>query len=304
MPVPKKAQDLIRRLAVRRDEISDDLIDGVEGIERRALRAIMRKIGEMSQSKGGLRLSGANARKLNRLKKEIEEIIKNPAYMSAGRRYLRSFKEIDELNVQKYQAMDLPATGKMFEDIRNFTLGTFEQQLLGSGLEASVINPLFAKINNLVMSGADYGHIEDELTQFLSGTQGIAAHVRTIAVDTINQYNGTVNERVGTEFGLEWGVYVGSIIGTSAGQCAKWVKMRYIHRSELEKEIAWVRNNSGKKTNRAGEIVTNGKYRIGGMIPGTTPSSFAINRGHYGCRHEFIYVSTSSVPEEAQERVK
>jgi hypothetical protein len=280
MPIPQKGVDIIRESILSRDNAADGLIADLDKIEAAMIRLILRRLAEMSGTKDGLRLTAANAKRLNKLGREISEALKTQKYSSAVTNYLREFSELEKLMIDKHQFINSISIPKgFFNDLKQHSLTFAEERLIGEGFDRAFVDPLMERVGNLVLTGADFGDIEAELAAHITeGSSSLSRYLGQIATDTINQYNGAMDQRIGREFGLEWLVYSGSIIATSRPQCVRWAGKRYIHQSQLPAEIRWA-NNQGS-----------------GMIPGTTASTFVINTGGYRCRHDATWIDSDLVP--------
>jgi hypothetical protein len=98
-----------------------------------------------------------------------------------------------------------------------------------------------------------------------------------VARDSINQYDGSIQNVIKNELELNDFIYSGSIIKDSRCQCRYWVYKIKLKKEDLIDEI---------------QIALDGRSLGGcncsGMIPGTTIDNFAVNRGGYACRHRAI----------------
>ena len=281
MPVPNNVRSQIRGSARIKDGAESALIEGIETIENRVLQLVMQHIGGMSGSGGGVRDSKANQRRLIRLKKAVRDEIKKqlrPKHQD----YLRAFLDLDASTIKTFKLIGEEVPASLIQPTRQAAFEQLEAMLQGSELEAGVINPLLNRVQRLVLTGADFGDMQAELSRAI----GIGKYLNrgitngAIPVDVINQYHGAINKKIGQELGYTWLVYTGSIIETSRPQCRRWVTKLYIHESELQEEINWAFANGS------------------GMINPTTPSTFAANRGGHRCRHDSIYIPDHMVPEE------
>ena len=128
------------------------------------------------------------------------------------------------------------------------------------------------------MFGATVGETEEFIkSQVISNKKKdsrLTRYVGQVATDALHQFDGSVNQVAKNSLGLNATQYVGSLIEDSRAQCMKWVSMSIIKDSELEEEINWALNG-GRYSNK----------KCSGMIEGTNPNNFCINRGGWRCRH-------------------
>ena len=89
------------------------------------------------------------------------------------------------------------------------------------------------------------------------------------------QMQGAANQAIANEYELDGYAYVGTEVENTRPQCSRWIDKGFLYIKELQDEISWANTNGT------------------GMIKGTTPSTFAIFRGGYNCRHEAIPMRSS-----------
>jgi len=282
--VSKEGKRIIRDGRKIMDEAAD--IKGLGAVLDKIINAILARLASMgTNSEGVANDSKSNTHKLRMIEKDIEGVLKDE-YAPKIQDYYRSFIEVENNAVAlSLEINDLKVGRGMFRDIRQNSLNYVENALLGDGVKARFIDDWMVNISRQVISGGDLFSLESTVRNFVINGR-FESYVRQIAMDTINQYHGALQNKIKAEFELEWIVYVGSIISTSRDQCIRWVGKQYLHESELEGEIAWANDNGS------------------GMIRGTNKGNFAINRGGWSCRHEGIWVSDEVVPKAIRNRIK
>ncbi len=114
-----------------------------------------------------------------------------------------------------------------------------------------------------------------------------------VATDSLNGYDGAVNDVIRDSFQLDGFRYVGSLIDDSRQNCIELVNGS----GEFEK---FAIRPGTYRTEDLQAIIDIAKYRPG-WNPATTTQTFAQYRGGYRCRHQVIYFRLK--PEE-NEKVK
>lgn len=214
----------------------------------------------------------------NRIKKALLE----SGYNDGVKELLKSFDVIKTNNIalqsvtNNLNIIESSLTGVQRIEVQNTITN-----LLGSGLDASFVNPLReALFRNITLGGtiADAEKIiEEAVISNPNRPSNLSRYIGQVARDSISQFDGAIQAKIGDELGLNDFLYAGSIIVDSRAQCIHWVNKRTLTREELEPEINTAVNRGylgGKKCS--------------GMNPLTTINSFAVFRGGYRCRHRAI----------------
>ena len=140
------------------------------------------------------------------------------------------------------------------------------------------IAPVREGLYRNIMFGATVGETEEFIkSQVISNKEKnskLTRYVKQVSTDALHQYDGSVNQVAKKSLGLNAVQYVGSLIEDSRAQCMKWVGMSIIKDENLKEEIDWALNG-GRFSNK----------KCSGMIEGTNPDNFCINRGGVKCRH-------------------
>lgn len=155
-------------------------------------------------------------------------------------------------------------------------------RMQGRGLDVDFVQPLQNELYRATLMGNNLADVIGRIETTMLGNSRVQGFVQKysaqVARDALGQFQGTVHERIKTEYNLDAIRYVGSLVEDSRKQCARWVAKRIILDSELQTEINWAFNNGT------------------GMIQGTTPSNFLELRGGYNCRHTAIPVRQRKTP--------
>lgn len=155
-------------------------------------------------------------------------------------------------------------------------------RMQGRGLDVDFVQPLQNELYRATLMGTNLSDAIGRIETTMLGNSRVQGFVQKysaqVARDALGQFQGTVHERIKTEYNLDATRYVGSLVEDSRKQCARWVAKRIILDSELQAEINWAFANGT------------------GMIQGTTPSNFLELRGGYNCRHTAIPVRQRKTP--------
>ena len=284
----KDSRELITKGIDSRNALADGFLSQIPEFEQDIIDDVTKLLARLgTDAQGNIKDTKANAKVLAAIRKRITDIVKNKTYLSAVDEYIAGFTSIEDFTRQVQQSVNgwnIPRS--LFTPIRNEARRILKRDLLGSGLDANVVQPILDRISVMILTGSDIGDVREALAESVE-VSNIRQYLTRFSRDMVNQYDGAINQKIVQEFGLKWYAYVGSLIEDSRSQCVRWIrdKKGYLHESELPSEIAWA-------------------YRNGqGMIPGTNRTNFSINRGGYNCRHEAIPVSEELVPASVRARI-
>lgn len=261
----------------RRFDILDDaektLTEGITKTQSEIYEEII-KILEPISSRNYLVYDREAVKMINAIEDKIKRILTKTGYKERVTGYLLNFDKVKEVNIKiqsSINKIDISGIG-----LTNLQRGAQQQainNLLGAGLNTNFIQPIKDVIFQHAVSGAGVADTELALKAVIKGDSErlgrLDRYVTQMARDSINGYDGLIQQRILNEFELDAFSYEGSIIKDSRPQCVRWVKEfnGVLKISELDKEIKWAYNNGS------------------GMIPNTTVDNFAVNRGGYSCRH-------------------
>lgn len=236
---------------------------------------------------------------------QVEDLIykevKDSNYEENITKFLTLFSKIEDA-VSKEQSERNNIKAKAIKDLWN-SVDTKTQFLdkvvydLGQG----GIKDYFVKGLSKVVREANYFNltIDDamaKLSNVLIDDNYTKRYIRTVAMDSLNQYAGAINDAVRVAYDLSDLLYIGNIIETSRPVCdhirgtmkgrltgdqLKEVLNTYCPNGiPSEKKITYTTVNGEEHTAKMGS----------GMIEGTKFENFGQLRGGYWCRHEAVWV--------------
>jgi hypothetical protein len=263
------------------DNADDELVSSLGPTEKAILKAVNGIMNKLDTKDGKLVNTTGTLTFINELNKEVKKILKKSTYGDKVDAYLRKFERLDTLNQELHKIVNN-------RDISNLNLNPIKTQAIeglsrqlgtfkgddGSVLDANLVKPVKDIMFQSVVTGMTLEDAKAQLNLFITGDEKKLGFLRRytsqIARDAITQYDGLVNGVIAREYGLNAYRYVGSLIEDSRAQCVRWVAKGVLPIATLEQEIK--------------RAETNGS----GMIPDTTPETFATYRGGYNCRHMAI----------------
>lgn len=234
---------------------------------------------------GKLKGSTASDQFLMQLNKKILTALKKSGYGNAVSGFVQQFPEV-AANVKDIQKdlSSITITDAQIGPILKLEVNNTIQLLTDQGLASGVIAPVRQAIYRNIALGESRDSAEKLIREFLVSSpqkdSRLLSYTGQIATDSVYQFRGGLQQKIGDEIGANAERYVGSIISDSRGQCTRWVSENngIILHKDLPAQISWAMKPGN---------VYNG-HRTSGMIPGTTISNFTRNRGGYRCRHQSI----------------
>lgn len=262
----------------------------------------LQPIVKQLQTRNGMLINNLeNLKYILDLKNKLEKIIITADYKSDVKDFINSFDQVGALNVKYFQQFNQKYTPpETLRIVKQMAVETTINDLVGQGLQQSVIEPVKEILRENITSGGNYAKFMDELrTHILTDPQGegkLERYTKQITVDAIHQYNAQYHETIAQDLNFTWGRYVGSNIETSREFCILLTAKDYVNKVELPEIIKG--HIDGEKCKLSG---TTGLPL--GMKPGTNAENFKVRRGGYTCHHQFFYVPDSAVPQAEKDKL-
>ena len=263
----------------RKDRIIDvaesNFVKSIPDIQAALYERIQSWILTLDTKGGKLDTEQVILEKIAQLEDVINSELRASGYGGEVRNYLRNFDQIDKLNQDLHLDFnDIRVTPNQIGPVRERMVGVTVDTMAGNGLDANFKQPLKDIVRKNIVFGSTVSDTEEAVRGYILGDQErlgrLDRYAKQIARDSIQQYDGAVNNEIREVYGMDKVAYVGSLIQDSRPQCVRWVGQGTIAFEDLQQEIDWANTNGT------------------GMIPGTTPSNFTIFRGGFNCRHEAI----------------
>lgn len=261
---------------------SSDLVNGMYSIELLVYAALMEIFDTVDITNGKLATNPKAEEFLALLDYKIYQTLKKSGYPSLVSDFIGNYDKITENVRDLHQSLGNGIiNAKDINSVKRLEVQKTIQNLTQQGMYKDFIAPVREGLYRNIMFGATIGETEEFIkSQVISNKEKnskLTRYVKQVSTDALHQYDGSVNQVAKQTLGLNAVQYVGSLIEDSRAQCMKWVGMSIIKDSELKEEIEWALNG-GRFSNK----------KCSGMIEGTNPDNFCINRGGYLCRHRVL----------------
>jgi len=241
---------------------------------------LVKKILRQFDVKDGEFVPDDKSRKiLSTLNKEIRKIVSKVAVEDEVMKFIDDFDLIDKnIKAVQQQLNGIEVPKSIFNDQRAWAIDATVNSLIQSNIDLKFIQPVKQLLYSRVSFGGSVVDAERQLKQIVLGDVGkygvLQRWIGQIARDTINEYQGTINQQIKVQYDLNAVRYIGGLVEDSRAQCVRWVKEfgGVLRDDQLASEIEWAYKNGS------------------GMKPDTNPSNFCQKRGGYNCIHDAIPV--------------
>lgn len=295
--------DTIKRI----DKAVNKFNEHIPKLQKDMFNEIQEELKRLDTSNGKIKTTVANLRIIASIKNKLLKLILTPEYIKEVKEFAGAFNDVTKLQNEYWRSVESTFRPSTFlKEIRNQAILDTVAKLTESGIGATIQEQVTNILRTNITTGGSYSAITDQLRELLLTTETdgvLQRYAKQITTDSLNQYSAQYTEKVSSDLGFEWFAYQGSDIVTTRPFCDAMTDLRYFHVTEIPRllraeDLYYIKD--GVKTKVA--IYDRTKLPHG-MIPGTNPSNFQINRGGYNCGHQIRPVSERLVPKETKDRV-
>lgn len=215
------------------------------------LKKVVRK---MSTKRGRLVYDYETLLEINKLQKKVVELLSKGDYSKNIISLTQNFDNIEDLSLQFASLLnDVDSYDFLKKQISPIKKGFIED------ISSSLASPDSIKINitggirKILLRSATFGNTVDEAEDILrtyvlaDAKKGglLTRYARQIAHDSLFQFQGSVEQKIGEEIGANAYSYVGPLKTTSRPQCKRWINTfkGVIPFDKLQDEIEWAKHN-------------------------------------------------------------
>lgn len=292
MPL-KESQKALERLTNLLEKSESTFTNSVPALEKRIFSRVQTLLNGLDMRRGRLRATGANLRRINRIKREIRNIILSDQYLKDVNKYTSSFDAATELQTSFFKTLKTDFTQPEFiNTLRETSITNTLEALTKSGIQSNVVDKAGDIIRSNIASSRSFSDLTDQMREFLTKTEtsvgALQRHTSQIVTDALNTYAREYSQVVSENLNNDWFIYVGSLVKDSRPFCIALVRKKWIHRSEF-----------GAITRGRIDINNNGntkKVSLAGVKSQTNASNFITLAGGWSCNHIVSPINTEFVP--------
>lgn len=295
--------DILKRI----DEAIAKFNKVIPGIQKSIFSDIQEELKRLDTTNGKIKTTVANIRIITSIKNKLLRLILTPEYKKEVKDFIGAFNDVTKLQNQYWQSVEKEFKPRaLLKEIKTQAIADTVKSLTASGIGSTIQEQISDILRTNITTGGSYSALNEQLRESLINTETdglLLKYTKQITTDSINQYSAQYTQTVSNDLGFEWFAYAGSDIVTTRPFCDAMTDFRYFHITEIPdllkaKDLYYMKD--GTKTKVPIYEKTGLPH---GMIPGTNPANFQINRGGYNCRHQIRPVSASLVPADIKARI-
>lgn len=295
----KKSEDALRELTNLLDKSEDTFTESVPGIQKKIFNRTRILLQELDTRRGEIRKTGANLRKINRIKRDIRAIILSKEYLEDVDKFTKSFSKVTELQTAFFVTLKSDfTTPKFIKTLQEVSIANTKQALTASGIQSNVVDKAGDIIRTNIAEGRTFTQLSDEMRVFLTKTEesvgALQRFTSQITTDALNTYAREYAQVVSENLNNKWFLYVGSLVKDSRDFCIALVKKKFIHISEFP---AITRGQIDVDNDGDNETVS-----LQGVKPNTNASNFITLAGGFNCNHVVAPINEEFVPKILRDR--
>lgn len=302
--MPTKYSDILEKI----DKAIAKFNKRIPKVQRDIFNEIQDQIKRLDTNGTKIKSTVYNLKIIASIKVKMVRLIVTPEYLKDVKDFVTAFNDITKLQNQYWKEAESTFKPKtLLREIRKQAISDTVKKLTADGIATTISDKVSDILRTNITTGGSYAELNRQLRMSIMGdpkTDGsLLKYSKQITTDSINQYNAQYTQTVSSDLGFEWFAYQGSDIKTTRPFCDAMTDLRYFHVTEIPRllkadDLYYIKD--GKKTKVPIYAKTDLPH---GMIPGTNPANFQINRGGYNCGHQIRPVTERVVPLDARERV-
>jgi len=269
----------------------------IPALQDKLFKEMITEIKRLDTKGDNLAITVKNLSILTSIKNKLNRLILNKEYVAEIKEFAASFNEVYKLQFEYWKSIDNTFKPKpLLKAIRNQAVTDTVKSLTTQGISANVSDAIIGILRTNITSGGSYSDLAEQLRQSLTNTpesKGILdRYVKTVANDSIQQFNRQYTQIVSNDLGYTWFRYMNTDIETTRCFCDKMTDKNYFHVSEVPEILKGLGCDIYAKTKLP--------Y---GMIDGTNAENFFIRAGGWNCRHSINPVAERQVPKNIRDEV-
>ncbi len=262
----------------------------IPALQSKLFKEVLNEIRRLDTKGDKISVTVKNLSILTSIKNKLNRIILNREYVAEIKDFVKSFNNVYALQFEYWKSIEKTFKPRpLLKAIRNQAITDTFQSLTTQGISANVSDAIIGIMRTNITSGGSYADLAEQLRHSLTNTpesKGILdRYVKTVANDSIQQFNRQYTQIVSNDLGYTWYRYMNTDIETTRCFCDKMTDKNYFHISEVPEMLKGLGCDIYKKTGLP--------Y---GMIDGTNADNFFIRAGGWNCRHSIHPVAERQVP--------
>lgn len=286
-------QQQLRDLTAFLDNSIDNFSGDIPDLQNAVFRRVQTLLKDLDLKRGSVRATASNLRKINRIKREIENLVLNDKYLKEVNAFTEAFNKGSDLQTAYFATVKEGfTTPKFIDTLRKASIDNTKVALTESGIRANVVDKAGEIIQRNITESASFSDLVDDMRNFLTETPenvgALKRYTSQIVTDSLNTYAAEYNRFVSDNLNLQWYIYTGSLVKDSRSFCISLIKKKWVHKSEFGAVAQ-------------GNFIPKPKD-LKGLKPGTNAETLQIFRGGFNCRHLLTPIAEEFVPKKLVNR--
>lgn len=280
----------------------------IPGLQSELYKLMLQEVKRLDIKGDKIAVTVKNLSILSSIKNKLNRLILNPEYKAEIKEFAKAFNTVYNLQFEYWKSIESTFKPRpLLKAIRNQAINDTVKSLTTQGISANVSDNIINILRTNITAGGSYKDLTEQLRQSLINTpesKGILdRYVKTIASDSINQFNRQYTQIVSSDLGYTWFLYANTEIDTSRPFCQSMVERhKYFHISQVPEmlEGRYLGEKMRYSDNKDGKEKTVDIYSKTGLpygfIAGTNTDNFFIRCAGYQCGHSINPVNVKQVP--------
>lgn len=214
-------------------------------------------------------------KQLNKLTVEVLDLLQNePKFTGPVSGFVKRLYDVsDAITDFQKNVNDIKVPSLSVE--KKIVIDETIDKMLDNGLNQKFVQPLRDLVYRNVTGGLSLSEARTAIKEYIIGGKDISgklgSYLEQTAIQSVDAYSGIINKKLLEEFDYDGLLMTGSLIDNSSPQC----------RYAIEKLNGKITRENWKEVEAIGK-------KQNGWIEGTTFDNVALNKLHWGCRHNFF----------------
>jgi len=137
----EQSEAALNRLSSLLDKSEDTFTDSVPALQKKIFNRVQTLLRELDLRRGKIRATGANLRKINRIKRDIRQIILSDEYLRDVNKFTKSFDTATELQTAFFTTLKSDFTQpKFINTLREISIKNTLEALTESGIQSNIVD--------------------------------------------------------------------------------------------------------------------------------------------------------------------
>jgi hypothetical protein len=281
----------------------------IPAAQRGIYEALQEELRKLDLNGDQIKPTVKNLSIIARIKAKINKVILTDEYVDQVKEFVRTFNEIAKLQNDYWRSIERTFKPKpLLKAIRQQAITDTTNNLLESGLDANVAEPIRSILQSNITTGGSMKELEAQLRESLLNTETsgtLDRYAKTITTTSINSYSAQYTQIVSNDLGFTWYRYANTLIKTSREFCKamRRPENQYFHVSMIP-SLLKAEGLFFKEDGEEVPVRINPKTDLPyGFLQGTNEATFLVNRAGWNCGHQAQPISEGLVPKEIRDKI-